>query len=378
MTDIIEEFQELAEISSPSGGERRMAEVLTKKLSDLGLSVFEDDAGEKIGGNAGNLYAFFPPTEGFSGDFILLSAHMDRVPGGDGIRCVDHGEFLSSDGTTILAADDLSGVCAILDGVRRVKESGKPHGGVEIVFTVSEEDATKGAKNLLYERIRSKAGYCMDSSGRFGRVVTGAPKIDHLKIEFFGKRAHAGAEPEKGADALKAAAGVKSLAKEGRLGPETTANLGILSGGTATNVICDHAVIYGEVRSYDAGKVRGYEEGLGKLIAESTEGTEVRAEFSVIPDTEAFRVDPSDPVVQKLLSAMEKTGIKGFPENGGGGMDANTFNQQGIISVGVATGYLKNHTKEEILYKEDLRKAGQTVAELIFAWEPAEKENREA
>ena len=378
MTDIIEEFQELTEISSPSGGERRMAEVLTKKLSDLGLSVFEDDAGEKNGGNAGNLYAFFPPTEGFSADPILFSAHMDRVPGGDGIRCVDHGEFLSSDGTTILAADDLSGVCAILDGVRRVKESGKPHGGVEIVFTVSEEDATKGAKNLLYERIRSKAGYCMDSSGRFGRVVTGAPKIDHLKIEFFGKRAHAGAEPEKGADALKAAAGVKSLAKEGRLDPETTANLGILSGGTATNVICDHAVIYGEVRSYDAGKVRGYEEGLGKLIAESTEGTGVRAEFSVIPDTEAFRVDPSDPVVQKLLSAMEKTGIKGFPENGGGGMDANTFNQKGIISVGVATGYLKNHTKEEILYKEDLRKAGQTVAELIFAWEPAEKENREA
>ena len=379
MIDIIEEFQELVQIPSPSLGERLMADALTGKLRELGLTVEEEDTGAEIGGNAGNLYAYLSPTEGISGDSILLSAHMDRVPGGDGIRCVDRGEFLSSDGTTILAADDLSGVCAILDGIRRVKESGKPHCGVEIVFTVCEENETKGAKNLWYERIRSKAGYCMDSSGRLGRVVTGAPKIDHLELKFFGKRAHAGAEPEKGADALKAAARVKAAVREGRLDPETTANLGVLHAGAATNVICDHAVILGEVRSYDAGKVSTYEEALRNLIVEATDGTGVRAEMSVIPDTEAFRVDSSDPVVRKLLSAMEKTGVKGLAENGGGGMDANTFNQKGIVSVGVATGYEKNHTKEEILYKEDLRKAGETVAALIFEWSGAqETEIREA
>ena len=116
MMDIIEEFRELVRIPSPSLKERLMADTHTKKLRELGLTVEEEDTGAEIGGNAGNLYAYLSPTEGISGDSILLSAHMDRVPGGDGIRCVDRGEILSSDGTTILAADDLSGVCAILDG----------------------------------------------------------------------------------------------------------------------------------------------------------------------------------------------------------------------------------------------------------------------
>ena len=373
MTDIIEEFIRLTRIPSPSLGERRMADMLKKKLSELGLSVEEDRAGEPFGGNAGNLYAFLPPTKGCCRGPVLFAAHMDRVPGGDGIRCEDHGKYLSSDHSTILAADDLSGVCAILDGLRRVISSGKPHCGVEIVFTICEENGTRGAKNLDYGKIRSRAGYCLDSSGRFGRIVTGAPSIDRLELSVTGRRAHAGAEPEKGINALKLAAKIVAGAREGRLDFESTANFGVFTAGEATNVVCDHAAVLGEVRSHTPEKVTAYEEELRRLIRDGTAGTGAKAELSVIPLEKAFRVDPEAEVVTKLLSAMERAGVQGYTETGGGGMDANTFNQKGIVSVGVATGYLKNHTKEEILYKEDLVRAGQTVEELIYGWSDAER-----
>lgn len=368
MTDILSEFTELIEISSPSLGERLMADALTAKLSEMGLSVYEDDAGAIINGDAGNLYAYLPPTDIKYTESVLFAAHMDRVPGGDGIHVIDHGEYYSSDGKTILAADDIAGVCAILNGIRRAQQSGRPHCGVEVIFTVCEENGTKGAKSLDYSRIKSKAGYCMDSAGRFGRVITGAPTIDRLKLDVWGLRAHAGAEPEKGINALKAAAGIIARVPEGRLDCESTANFGVIRAGEATNVVCDHAMVLGEVRSHNPEKVVSYEENLRKLIKEITASVGARADLAVVHQEEAFKVDPSSPDVTKIISAIGKAGGEGYSSVGGGGMDANNFNKRGIVSVGVSTGYIKNHTCEEILYKEDLIKAGKTVEELIYEW----------
>lgn len=366
--DMIKEFTELTQIPSPSLGERQMADRLIEKLEELGLSVYEDKAGEAAGGNAGNLYAVLSESDPSLSSSILLAAHMDRVPGGDRIVTRDHGEYLSSDGTSILAADDLAGVCAILDGIRRVKASGKPHGRVEIVFTICEEKETQGAKNLDYSRLTATAGYCLDSSGRFGRVITGAPRIDQFSIVVHGRSAHAGASPEAGLNALKTAAKIVANAEEGRLDFETTANIGVFRAGTVTNVICDRAELTGEARSRTSEKVDDYEKKLGALIEKEAAASGCTAEFTVRPNTAAFCVEEGSPVVTKLLAAIGAAGGTGYCEAGGGGMDANTFNLKGIPSVGVAIGYLKNHTPGEILYKEDLLKAGRMVEELIDSW----------
>ena len=367
---IVEEFLELVKISSPTGGERVMADALTAKLRAMGLEVREDDAGKITGGTAGNLYACLPASEGWEDtEPVLFSAHMDRVPDGDGIQpaFTEDGRIIS-DGTTILAADDLAGVCAILDGLRRVLESGQPHGLVEVLFTVSEEINLRGSRNADYTKIRAKHGYCMDSSGRIGRVVTGAPAIDKLHITVHGKSAHAGVAPEKGIDAIRAAAGFLANVKAGRLDPESTSNFGIVRVGNATNVVCERAEITGEARSHDLQKLETYEEYVTAFLQQSMEGTGARAELRIEKVHGAFRAEPEDPTVVKAEEALRCLGIVPVPEIGGGGMDANIMNEKGISVVGVAAGYMKNHTHQEELYTDDLIKAGELTEQLIYGW----------
>lgn len=370
MERIVEEFLELIKISSPSGGERAMADVLTCKLRELGLSVEEDEAGEKIGGTAGNLIARLPASPGKeNAEPVLFSAHMDRVPDGDGISPVftEDGRIVT-DGSTVLAADDLAGVCGILDGLRRVLLSGETHGPVEVVFTVSEELSLRGSRHLDYSKIRSKHGYCMDSSGRIGRVITGAPAIDRLHIKVYGKSSHAGASPEKGIDAIKAAARFLAGVREGRLDEESTSNFGIIRAGKATNVICELAEITGEARSHDVEKLHAYEQYAGDFLQESMQGTGARAEYRVEENHGAFRVEFSNKTVVLAEAALRAIGVPPHSEIGGGGMDANIMNDHGIAAVGVATGYAKNHTHQEELYVEDLIKTGELVEQLILQW----------
>lgn len=368
MERIVEEFLELVKISSPSGGERDMADVLTKKLKALGFFVTEDDAGSKTGGSAGNLIARLPATPGMEQLApILFSAHMDRVPDGDGIEPVFTGDGrIITDGSTILAADDLAGVCGILDGIRRIRDGEHAHGELEVVFTISEEVSLKGAKNLDYSLLHAKRAYCMDSSGRLGRIITGAPAIDRLFVTVHGKSSHAGASPEKGIDAIKAAAKFIAGVREGRLDAESTSNFGIIRAGKATNVICELAEITGEARSHDVDKLHAYEAYVKDFLKQCEQENGVQIDYRVEENHGAFRVDFAHEVVQAAKRALRAIGVTPSSEIGGGGMDANLFNAHGITAVGVATGYAKNHTHQEELNLEDFLKVGSFVEQLIL------------
>ena len=365
MEHILEEFYELVQIPSPSLGERKMADAVKQKLRELGFLVTEDDAGKITGGSAGNVFGRLPATEGFPAEPVLLAAHMDRVPGGDEIRPVTEGGIVRSDGTSILAADDLAGVCAIFDGIRRVLSEGLPHPEIEVLFTISEEVKLRGAKNFDFSKVHAKVAYCMDSSGRIGRIVTGAPKIEELVIRVYGKTAHAGNEPEKGRNALKGAANILCDIKDGRIDHETTANWAVISAGKVTNLVCGYAEIHGEVRSHSNEKVTEYENYVREHVRKKTEGTGLGAEFEVLPNHDAVRVSDDSVCVKRLQEAFRRIEVPCHTEIGGGGMDANIINSRGIEAVGVAVGYLKNHTFEEMLYEEDLQKAGRLVYHLI-------------
>lgn len=365
MEHILEEFYELVQIPSPSLGEREMADALKQKLGELGFFVTEDDAGKKTGGNAGNLFARLPASDGAAAAPILLSAHMDRVPGGDEIIPLLDGDLMVTDGSTILAADDVAGICAILDGVRAVLAEDLPHPEIEILFTISEEVKLKGSRNFDFSKVHAKEAYCMDSSGRTGRIVTGAPKIEELVFRIHGKKAHAGNEPEKGLNALKGAANVLCDIREGRLDNETTANWSVITAGQVTNVVCDLAEVHGEVRSHCDEKVKSYEEYVKKHLAEKLKDTGLTFDFEVRPNHGSFRVFEDSRCLFRLKEAFEKCGFRSEAEIGGGGMDANLINENGIECVGVAVGYMKNHTTEEMQYVKDLIKAGQLVKELV-------------
>ena len=361
--DIIEEFKELVMIDSASGQERAIADVLTAKLRALGFTVTEDRAGDTFGGNTGNLTAV---REGDRPGAILFCSHMDRVANGLHIRPREKDGCLVSDGTTILAADDVSGICAILDGVRRALASRKPLPRLEIAFTVGEESGLWGGRALDLSRFQSPFCYVMDSPGTLGRLINGAPGLAKLQAEILGKAAHAGNEPEKGINAAHILCHILDTLKDGRLDEETVANFPLMgTGNTATNIVCDRAWVKGESRSRNREKLEAYMDYFQRHCQEAAAGTGARvrtaAEISFAP----FHLAETEPVIRTAVKALEALGIAPRIEQGGGGMDANIFNAKGLPSLGVATGYTKNHTLEENLDLKSFIRSGQLVEKLI-------------
>lgn len=361
--DIIEEFKQLVEIDSASGKERAIADVLKKKLTALGFGVLEDNAGSTFGGDTGNLIAI---KEGTREGSVLFCSHMDRVANGYGIHPQEKDGKLFSDGSTILAADDVSGICAILDGVRRALASEKPYPRLEIAFTVGEEAGLFGGRALDLSQFQSPFCFVIDSPGTLGRLINGAPGLAKLQVEVEGKAAHAGNEPEKGINAAHILCHILDTLRDGRLDEETVSNFPLLgTGNTATNVVCAKAWAKGESRSRSREKLQRYidyfQDHCHKAAKDTGAHVITRADISFAP----FLIEEDAPVLQTAIRALKDLGIEPRIEQGGGGMDANIYNAKGLPSIGIATGYTKNHTTEESLDLDSFRKSGQLIQALI-------------
>lgn len=362
---IVEEFLELVRIESHSFKERRLADVLTAKLEALGFDVEEDDAGSKIGGDAGNLIARLagdpaaPP--------VLFSAHMDRVDNPGRITPVlsENGNLITSDGTSILAADDISGICAILDGVRRIRAEKAAHGDIEIVFSVAEEVGLLGARYLDYSKIKSKMAYVIDSSGPLGTLINQAPTQYTFEIKVYGRSAHAGMAPEEGISAIRVAATALSRLPEGRLSPTGTANFGIIEGGRATNIVPDFVRLKAEVRSALNEEIDAYLAKVENVFTETSAEFGARFEMTTNLEYSGFKIDEESEVIRTAGRAMKNIGLIMDVHGAGGGMDGNYFNRHGLQAVGISPDYRKVHTSEEEQPVPALIKCGELVAELI-------------
>ena len=363
MERILDEFLELVQIDSDSLGEREMADTLTCKLKELGCDVWEDkEMIEKIGGTAGNIYAV---VEGSCPGAILFSSHMDRVANGRGIRPVVADGKVTAQGT-ILAADDMSGVAAILDGIRRVKASGKPHPRVEVVFTVCEEKNVTGSRYIDYGRLTAKEGYVLDSPGRIGRVINAAPSKAKIAFTVEGKNAHAGNAPEQGINAVMAAAKALARLPDGRLDFESTANYATFDAKGPSNVVNAYAAVNGETRSRNDRKLDDYIELVKKTCKEVEAETGAKFTVDIQKDYKSFVIPMDSSCIQRAAKVYSQMGLEMKVEAGGGGMDANRLNANGIVCVGLATGYSKNHGIFETLEVEDLLRSGEMVERLIY------------
>ena len=357
------ELIELLTTDSASGKERAIARLLIEKLEKLGFAVTTDHAGQTFGGDCGNVLGVL---EGQLNGSLLLCSHMDRVPNGLGIHPVERDGVLCSDGTTILAADDVSGICAILDGLRRVVASGRPLPRLEVLFTVGEEAGLSGSRAMDLGRLQSRMGYIFDSPGRVGRFVISAPGRCQLGAEITGLAAHAGNEPEKGIDAAKLLCDILSTLKQGRLDEETTSNFPILStSSSATNVVCDFASFRGEVRSRDPQKLADYASYFEWHCRQAAEERGAGLKLTVKQAYQPFRISESSEIVEIARTACASLGLDSSFEAGGGGMDANIFNARGLTTIGVATGYARNHTKNEQLILKDFFLSGQLAQAII-------------
>ncbi|HWI53034.1 MAG TPA: M20/M25/M40 family metallo-hydrolase [Symbiobacteriaceae bacterium] len=336
---------DLCATDSGSRNERLMADKLKPMLEELGFTVREDDAGSKVGGNAGNLYARLEGTA--AGEPLLFSAHMDRVTPGLGVKPRIEGDAIISDGSTILGADDAAGIAAVLEAVRVLKERNLPHPTIECGFTIGEEVGLLGARHLEYAWFTSKLGFALDSGGKVGEIVVKAPSQAKVSATFKGKAAHAGVSPEKGISAIQIAAVAIARMKLLRIDAETTANIGSISAEGPTNIVPETCKIVAEARSLSQEKLEAQVADMQRCIEEAARELGGAAEVEVLRSYGAFNLSPESAPVQRAAKAAGLIGVEAHVTSTGGGSDANIFNGNGIPMAVLGVGYEEIHSTRE-------------------------------
>lgn len=364
---LLSEFITLAGFDSESFHEKDIAEYLLAKLTGLGLETSMDRAGAVHTGDeeaAGNIYGILKGN--IQGEPILFSAHMDTVSPGIGKKViVNEDGRVTSDGTTVLGSDDITGITAILEMLTVIKEMELPHPDIEVVFFIAEELYCKGSKVFDYNRIKSKYAYTLDIDGRVGRVANRAPSIIQYEVTVEGKSAHAGFEPEKGVSAIVAASNIISKLRLGRINSNTTANVGTINGGTGVNIVPELVTIKGEVRSLDKDEASAVVESLRRQFEEGAIENGVRVTFVSEEMVRAYKVAEDSFVIKKYAKALEKLGY-GEPDiiTSFGGSDNNNFCLHGIEGAVLSNAMNNVHTVSEYFYLDELVKSAEIVLEL--------------
>src|SRR5256885_2201358 len=276
-SEVVDLFTELAALPSPPGEERLVADAVTRYLRELGLAVEEDEAGAAGGSAVGNLYCRVEP-DGDGGTPIFLCAHLDPVPPEGPLEPVIEDGVVRNAGGTILGADNKSAVAAMLEGTRRVLAENRPHGGIELLFTPKEEVGLLGAAAFDHQRLHARVGYVYDQAAPIGDVILGAPYSQALEVSFHGRAAHSGMYPEEGRSAIAAAARAIADLRLGRIDEDSTANVGLIQGGTAANIVPEWCTLDAEARSHDERKLADLVQEMIDAIAFAAGVAECEAE----------------------------------------------------------------------------------------------------
>jgi tripeptide aminopeptidase len=338
----------------------------------MGASVEVDGAGEQVGGDTGNILARFPGNAPGAPPF-LLSGHMDTVGPAAHVRTIVEGDLIHTDHTSVLGGDDKAGLVAILEAIRVLRERSLPHGALEVVITICEESGLLGAKHFDTSRLRARRGLVLDVDG-VNELVTRAPAANRLSFTVHGLEAHAGICPERGISAVQVASEAIAGMRLGRVDAETTANLGVIHGGLATNIVPSQVVVRGETRSLSEAKLaaqtehmRGRFEAAAARHAVTLEGREHRARVDAHVERQYERLNIADEagIVRLVGEAARALGRVCPTRSTGGGSDANVFATRGIEVANLACGMRDIHTVNEWVDVKDLVATAELVLETV-------------
>jgi len=363
---VLNTFLQLVRIDSETYHEGAVVDHVCEAARGSGFESYVDNAGKAIGGEAGNVYIRIPAS-GVDAPPIIFCAHLDTVSPGRDIEPVVRGDRVISGGETVLGADCKAGVAVIIELMRLSAEGGLKHGPLELILTVAEEKQLQGVRHLEWGRIEAHHAYVLDGAGGVGEVINSSPTQDNLEFVFNGKAAHAGVEPEKGTNAIYGAAWAVSLMHLGRIDSETTANIGVIEGGRAVNIVPDRVVVQGEVRSLDLKKLEEQRKSMMRAAMEAEASVGVGVEVKVERVYDGYLIEPKDPLILLASEAGKAMGIKIEVKNSGGGSDANFLNGQGIKSVVLSMGVREPHTTHEYLDIQELHKLVRLCSEIAAA-----------
>lgn len=361
--DIEKTFSELAAIDAPSLKEREMADKLRQMFSEIGVELSEDDSAPITGSTSGNLYGY---VKGNGKNSILLSAHMDTVMPAIGKRAIFHSDgSITSDGTTVLGADDISGVTAIYEAIRFLADHAIEHRDVELLFTTGEELYCKGAKAFDYKKIKAKSALVLDLSGRIGDAAYAAPTILSFVVTIHGKAAHAGFCPEEGIHAVQAACEAIAALPQGHLDEGTTANIGMISGGAGINIVPESCVVKGEIRSMNHQKAIETAKQYKKTFMECAKKYGAQSEWKEQVDIQAYEISKTSQVMIDYKRACEKLEIEPQFAKTFGGSDNNVFAQHGIEGLVIAASMNNVHSCKEYANVREIVQASEILLHMI-------------
>jgi tripeptide aminopeptidase len=361
---LVELFIKLASIKSPSKNENEIISYVVKILEELGLEVYVDNSGKKYGSNGGNVTALY---SGFSGNNkvpIFLGAHLDTVRVDGDIEPVIKKGIITNKNDYILGGDDKIAVAAILEVLRSIKENKISTGDIYIIFTICEEIGLVGAKHLDLDSIPAKYGFVFDADGDIGTIYNQAPYQDSIDVEFKGRAAHAGIEPEKGINSIKAACMAVSKIRTGRIDEETTANIGVISGGQARNIVPEKTSVLMEARSLNPLKLKKLSDSMVDAIKSTSKEAGTGIDYKLVREYDGFTISPEEIPVKVSISALKNIGIVPVIAPSGGGSDINIFNSRGKKSVNLSSGMENVHTSSEYVKVEQLEKLADLIMEI--------------
>ncbi len=354
-------FAALCRIESPSRHERGCADLVSAELRSMGLEVTEDAAGQAIGSDAGNVIARVP---GRAPANILICAHLDTVPVAAPVEPVLVDGYWENANEAILGADNKSAVAVAIELARKLTTAPQPPPvGVELLFTVCEEVSLRGSGEFDVSQLRSAFGYVFDHATPIGEVVVASPTHYRIVAEFRGKAAHAGVRPEDGRSAIAAAAKAIAAMRLGRLDPETTANVGMIEGGTAINVVPERCWVEAEVRSLDEARAAAVTTETVDHLQDAANATECDLDVTVERAFRGYRCKPSAPEMLVADRALRACGYDPKPIESGGASDANSFRANGFQCTCLADGVEHNHEPTERVSAQAL----ETMLEIAIA-----------
>ena len=370
-------FRQLVQMDSPSREEGAVADWIKRTLKkEVGADVIEDQSRNQTGSESGNIIVRIPGTEKVTP--LFFNAHLDTVEPGRGIKVIFKDGVFRSDGTTVLGGDDKAAVAILIEVARLLKEYRVSHGPIEFLFTVCEEIGLLGAKSLDPALLEAKAGYALDSSDP-EILINQAPCAVRFKIRVVGRAAHAGLNPELGINAIQVAARALAEVPLGRIDELTTANVGLIRGGKATNIVPEEVELEGEVRSHNPRKLREVRDQILEIfhrVAQDFGPVEnaglplIKAE--VIDDYPLMSVSEEHPLVATAEKVAKELGRKLRPGMTGGGSDANIFNAKGLATVIMGIGMQNVHTTSERISLDDMAASAEFVLEIIGKWGKAD------
>jgi tripeptide aminopeptidase len=352
---MLDMFLELCAIPSAAGQERRITDRLLAELDAIGLAHVEDGTGASYDAEAGNVLVRLPATiEG--GTPIFLCAHLDTVAVEGAIEPVVEDGIVRSAGETILGADNKSAVVVLLEVARRIVAEGIQHAGLELLFTQREETGLLGAEAFDLSRLVARLGYVYDQAAPVGEVIMGAPTAYSIEARFHGRAAHAGMHAEDGRSAILAAARAIADLRLGQLDACTTANVGVIEGGTARNVVPEWCTVRAEARSRDEHTLTALVQEMVDALAFAAATSDCTVETKVVRMYQGYELGGADPVVRLAEDGLRRAGVEPWRAFSGGGADGNVFNAKGLPCANLANGMVDIHTHDERIAVADLER----------------------